>query len=271
MRIGFKNVLIGLLAVVAIFIQGCGGGGGSTSTPTGGSAPTAQTKASVATNLNAMSLGLIGNSFTTFKALAPSSSGAKYDANLGLWVDTTITLTTYTSHFYQDQAETQPAGSAVYTLNLSTKTLSGTISITAGKYAGLSGNYSVTKTSNGFDGNYTLTFPNGTTLSCQLSLAFDLLGRPSGTLTQSISESNGYSATTTIVRHTDGTMKVTASDSNGYTSTLNFAADYSGNGLVAGPDPGLPAKLKWDNTGTGTVTFANSLVLHFTNWQFTGL
>jgi len=274
MKARTSELLLGLLFAAVLALQGCGGSGGAGSPgPTGGTAPTTKTKTDVAQHLTSSGAGLVANSFTAFEAAAPaffkpSSSGPVYDKRLGLWVVTSITLSSYTKTFYQDKAETEPAGSAVYTLDLPTQTLSGTVSITAGNYSGLSGNYSATRSGTSISGNLNLTLPSGTTVASQFSITLSLTGKVSGTTTETVTDSTGYSETSTVVRNSDGSMKITASDTNGYSSTLNFASDYSGSGTVNGPDPGLPATVKWDSTGTGTVTFANGLVVKFSNWQF---
>jgi len=273
MRNGVKGALLSLILGLGLLGQGCGGsGGGGTSGQTGGSAPTAQTKADTAMHLSSAGAGLVANSFTTFSAAMPLREkpiigGPTYDSRLGLWVVTTITTTTYTRTFYVDKAETEPAGSAVYTLDIATATLSGTISITAGKYAGLAGTYSATKTGSTISGNESFTLPSGTDVTSQFTVTLSGLSS-SGSTTETVTQPGGYSETSTVVRNSDGTMKVTASDTNGYSSTLNFNADSSGTGTVSGPDPGLPATVKWNSVGTGTVTFADGITLSFTNWQF---
>jgi len=267
MKSGLRNALLSMFALTGLLIQGCGGAG-STSTQTGGTAPTAQTKANIGTHLTNAGTGLLVNSFTAFSAAAPIAGGPVYDSRLGLWVVTTITLTTYTRTFYQDKAETEPAGSAVYTLDVSTKTLSGAITITKGNYAGLSGTYSATKSGSVISGNESVTLPSGTTVISQFSITLSGL-TSSGTLTETVTQPGGYSETSTVTRNSNGTFQIKASDSNGYSSTLNFNADYSGTGTVSGPDPGLPATVKWNSVGTGTVTFSDGVTLNFTNWQFT--
>lgn len=271
MRSNVRSALLGLTVLIGLLAQGCGGGGGA-AVQTGGAAPNAETKANVAAHLGNAGTGLLVNSFTTFTALMPSyrppvAGGPTYDSRLGLWVVTTITLTSFTRTFYQDKAETEPAGSAVYTLDVSTETLSGTIAITAGKYAGLSGNYSATKNGSAITGNESLTLPSGTTVVSQFLIALNGASS-SGTATETVTQTGGYTETSKVVRNSNGTFEITASDSNGYSSTLDFNADYSGTGTVSGPDPGLPATVVWNSVGTGTVTFSDGITLSFTNWQF---
>jgi hypothetical protein len=261
-----RRTLICLAAGWTFLMQGCGGGGAG-STQTSAPGPSAQTKAAVAQNLTDAGAGLVMNSFTTFSNFVPVAGGPTYDSRLGLWVVTKITLTTYTRTFYQDKAETEPAGSAVYTLDVSTETLSGNISITAGKDAGLTGSYTATKNGSTITGNESLTLPSGTTIVSQFTITLSGASS-SGTATETVTEAGGYSETSTIVRNSNQTFKITASDSNGYSSTLNFNADYSGTGTVNGPFPGLPATVVWNSVGTGTVTFAGGITLNFTNWQF---
>jgi hypothetical protein len=267
MRTGAKSVLLFLVAAIGLTCEGCGGGGSGTPQTTTGPGPSAQTKAAVAQNLTDAGTGLVMNSFTAFSSFAPIAGGPTYDSRLGLWVVTTVTLTSYTRTFYQDKAETEPAGSADYTLDVSTHTLSGKISITAGKDAGLTGTYTATQNGSTITGNEALTLPSGTTIVSQFTVTINGASS-SGTATETVTEAGGYSETSTIVRNSNQTFKITASDSNGYSSTLNFNADYSGTGTVNGPFPGLPATVVWNSVGTGTVTFAGGITLSFTNWQF---
>jgi len=274
MRVGVRKLSTILIVAAAVLIQGCGGSGSKVTTGTPISKiPTAKTEDNVATHIASLSAGLVGTSFTTFGAptqppKAPTSGGPVYDKRLGLWVVVTKSASGFTATFYQDQAETQPAGSAAYTANLSTRTTSGNISITAGKYSGLTGTYSETFGIDTLSGNYAITLPSGTTVSTQFTVMYTGGTKPSGTATQTITKPDGYSEISTLTYKSDGSMIITASDSNGYSSKFNVASDFSGSGTISGPDPGLPAKIVWNSVGTGTVTFANDLVINFTNWQF---
>jgi len=259
-KLGLVCLLLGAL----LAIQGCGGGG-SGSMPVVGTAPNSQTNANIAKHLSGFPTVLAGQRFMTFTSF---SSGPHFSTPLGLWVVNTVTATTFTETFYVDQAETQPAGSATYTLDLSTKTLSGTISITQGKYAGLSGTYSQTVANNGTVGTYNFTLPSGTIVSCQFSIVALGGGNFGGTATETVTQPGGYSETVNFVYKADKSMTITASDTNGYSSVFKIASDFSGTGTVAGPDPGLPATVTWNSVGTGQIKFANGLVVPFTNWQF---
>jgi len=269
-----KSGLIGLILGITLLIQGCGGGsGGAGAVFTGGTAPTPKTKADTEQHISGSGVGLVANSFTPFgpnshAPKTPTSGGPFYDKSLGLWVVVTVTLTSFTETFYQDQAETEPAGSASYTLDIATQMMSGAINVTQGNYAGLSGTFSETISGGSLKGNYSLTLPSGTTITGQFSVSEGSNGNPMGTMTQTITESGGYSESTSVTYNSDGSIKITATDSNAYSSTLNFAADLSGTGTVTGPDPGLPATLTWDSSGDGTVTFANGVTVNFTNWKF---
>lgn len=214
---------------------------------------------------------LAGMNFTTFGPEVRVGSGPYYSSTLGLWVSLSVSGTTFTETFYQDQAKTVPAGSATYTLNLETQTLSGGVTITKGPYAGLQGTYSQTVTSDGASGNYSFTLPSGTTVVSQFQVTLGNGSVPSGTSTDSITYANGYSVHATITYNSDKTFRVVASDSNGFQGSFNFAADLSGTGTIDGPLPGLPASVAWNSAGTGQVTFSNGLVVSFTGWQFTTL
>src|SRR5471032_3597409 len=172
MRTGAKSALLFLVAAVGLIGQGCGGGAGVPA-QIAGPAPTVQTKTEVAQHLSNAGTGLLFNSFTAFAPNIPVSGGPTFDKRLGLWVVTKVTLTTYTLTFFQDQAETEPAGSADYILNVSTETLAGAINITKGNYAGLSGTYSATKSGNTIIGNEALTLPNGNTVASQFSVTIN--------------------------------------------------------------------------------------------------
>jgi len=272
-RIGTKFWWMAAVIATTILGAGCGGAGssdtgsGTGTNPGGGSAPTSTTQANLAKHLGVYSQALAAINLTTFAPGNHHPGGPYYSSPLGLWYSVSISSSTFTETFFQDQAETEPAGSATYTLDIATKTLSGTVSITQGPYAGLSGTYSQTVTKNGTAGNYNVNLPNGTIVSCQFTVSLNASGVPSGTATQSVTFPDGYSLSSTITYRSDHTFQIMASDSNGYSSVFNFAADLSGNGKISGPDPGLPAKLIWNSAGTGTVTFANGLTVPFTNWQ----
>jgi len=265
------RAVITAVTLTALMIQGCGGSN-SGPTPSTGTAPTSTTRNHVAQHLSAYGQELAGMTFTPFgpAAQAPAariSSGPYYSSTLGLWVQLSVSATTFTETFYQDKAETEPAGNATYTLDIETKTLSGKISITKGPYAGLTGAYSQTLTSNGTDGNYSFTLPSGATVTCNFQVTIGSNGAPSGTSTQTVTLTNGYSIKSTVIYNSNRSFKITATDSNGYQGALNFASDLSGTGTISGPDPGLPATIVWNSVGTGQVTFANGLVVPFTNWQ----
>ncbi len=265
-----KKSVIGLVFSAALILQGCGGGGAA-SKPVAG--PTSTTTSRTAQVLNATGRQMVGMSFTTFGPSAtPSnariSGGPYFSQLLQLWVVFSISGSSFTETFYQDQAETEPAGTASYTLNIGTQTLSGAINITQGPYAGLTGTYSQTASLQGETGNYAFTLPSGDTVQCQFQLKIGSSGKPSGTATETVTLPNGYSEQSTTTYNANGSFKVVGSDSNGYQTTFNFASDHSGSGTIAGPDPGLPAKAVWDNSGTGKVTFDNGLVVSFVNWQF---
>jgi len=271
MRPSAKQSVLGLIVGFAWIIQGCGGGGGGTAAA--GSAPSSQTLSHVGSLISGQGPAEVGATFATFGHGLPiphkaTPGGPVYVSQLGLWMVVTVQATTFTETFYQDKAETEPAGSATYTLDISTETLSGTISITAGPYAGLTGTYSQTLTKNGTTGTYAFTLPNGTSVSCTFTVVISPSGIPSGTGTETVTLTSGYSETGNIVYNANGTKVVTLSDNNGYSAILKFNSDWSGTGTISGPDPGLPATVVWNSAGTGTVTFANFLVVHFTNWQF---
>jgi hypothetical protein len=254
--------------ILGLFLAGCGGGGSSNSLP----APTTKSKTNVAQHLGGIGAFQAGAIFATFghgvpePAFHPASSPV-FVSQLGLWMVLSVSGTTFTETFYADQAETQPAGNATYTLDVATLTLSGAISITKGPYAGLSGTYSQTLTKNGTTGTYSFTLPSGLQVSCSFTLSISATGIPSGTGSETVTETNGYSETANVTYLPDGSKIVTASDSNGYKSTLKFASDGSGTGTISGPDPGLPATIVWNSVGTGTVTFVDGITLNFTNWQ----
>ena len=271
MRAPQTRILAAMIFAGLLTLQGCGGGGRSNSTT--GTAPTSTTKS----NLNQQLLSLGGfdatSVFTPFGHGTPvpsqplTTSSPIFVNQLGLWMVLSVSGTTFTETFTQDQAGTQQAGSATYTLDLSSKTLSGAISITKGPYAGLSGTYSQTLTSNGTTGNYSCQLANGTTITCQFTITLSLSGVPTGTGTETMTFTNGYSETGNVTYKADGSKAVQVSDSNQDAGTFNITSSGSGTGTITGPDPGLPAVVSWNNSGTGTVTFDNLLIINFTNWQ----
>jgi hypothetical protein len=255
---------------LAAFCIGCGGGGsGSVST---GSAPTSTTKTNTAAHIASFGLIKVGANLSPFgKGLPiparPTVTGPVYEPALQLWMSASASGSTLTESIFLDKAETQPAGSATFTLDAATKTLTGTFNITGGPESGLNGTFSQTVTKNGTTGTYSFTLPNGTSVSCSFTVTLSAVGVPTGTGSETITEADGYSETAVVVYHSDGSTTIKAADSNGYKSTVNITADGSGSGTLSGPDPGLPAVVVWNSAGTGTVTFANFITLSFTNWQ----
>jgi len=261
----FRTISLALTVAVALALSGCGGSGGSSSQGATGSAPTLTTETDVSQHFSGLRHGLVG---LRFFALHRPSNTEYFDSFLGLWVVPSISGSSFVETFYVDQAETEPAGGLDYTLDIPTKTLSGTISVTQGKYAGLTGTYSQTLTSNGTTGNATLNIPNVANTTCQFTVQISGTGTVTGTVNSSVTLPSGYSQSQTVTLNSNGSFTVAVTDSLGYTGNLNFNKDLSGSGTINGPDPGLPAKLAWNSAGTGTVTFSNGTTIAFTNWQF---
>ncbi len=272
-----RKAVYGNALIVALIIGGCGGGGSSTGGSGGGGGgggtklpPNAKTKSDVTSHIQAYGQGIASLSFAGFGTKFQSHVAA-YDNILGLWYKTIQAPDGVQELFYQDQALTMPAGSLMYTANDIALTTSGPFSITAGRYANLSGTYNEALQTSGSNGSINFSIPNVATTVCQFIQLTNSTGGIYGTCTDAVSLQSGYAQTEQVAFNVDGTQNISATDSNTIASKANFAAkSFTSTGTITGSDPGLPATLTLDATGTGTVKFVDGTVIAVTNWLLAG-
>jgi len=63
----------------------------------------------------------------------------------------------------------------------------------------------------------------------------------------------------------DGSGTTRSRNSLGYRTTFKYRADGSGEGVIEGPDPGLPATITWDAQGNVRIVWADGTVEEY-NW-----
>ena len=261
-----KQFRIFSVALVAVFVSGCGGSGKSSGVVSP-LIPNAKTKSDVASILAGYGQTVALNSFTGVGSRLIGHRTPTYDSTLGLWYTALIAPDFVSESLFVDQAGTIPAGSLHYTLSDETFALSGNFSVTAGPYAGATGSYLQNLISNSFNGSITMTIPNVATADSQYEFQQNSSGGIYGTSTNGVSLASGYGQTELVNLQATGAFSATTTDSNACASSFNFTATYSGTGVVTGKDSGLPAKVSWAAGGSGTVTYADGSQTAFTNWQ----
>ena len=278
-----RSLFAVLIIVICAFLVGCGGSGPGPVTSR--SKPTAKTKSTVSKHM----AGYAGGAFTAsagsnlggfgghplVKRRGVTSGGGGYggggdapdyfDDYLQLYVHSEFTATSFTTTYFEDAAHTLPAGQSTTTFDFTSgQSIHLTISITKGPFAGTSGKFDQVFTDTSFESSYDNSNP----------VDGRYYGSFSGTMgltTTCTGESHyiaisGYRQDQSYVYRPDGSSEYVASDSDGYKSVFDFNADGSGHGKIEGPDPGLPANVKWDKTGTGTITWADGSETPFQFW-----
>lgn len=247
---------------IFVLVLGCGGGGGSKS-----SSPTAKTKSDVGSHLFAYGQSIVSTSFAAYGPKFQNHGLPYYDIPLGLWAQIRLGSSNFQENLFVDQGETTPAGNLFYQTHDATMSQNGTITISAGRFNGLTGTLNQTLTGGGYNGTISYTMPNVATVACQFALVSDGNGGAFGTGTNAIALQSGYTQNEKIQYKDGGTLVMTTTDSLGCSSAFNFTPNTSGSGRITGSDPGLPASLKWDTSGSGTITYADGSTGTFTSYQ----
>jgi hypothetical protein len=194
-----------------------------------------------------------------------------YDEWLQLWVDVEWSDTSYTIHFYQDEAGTMQAGHVASTFsgdwNVYPQTYHNEYEFTAGIWAGAHGTYDCVQTSES-EGSmvYEDTYADGSSdhgESHWTSQTSTWTSRWDGPNQQGWFEDNGSWTA-------DGAGTYTCSNSEGWSSTWNYNADWSGSAHFEGPDPLLPADMTWTSDGHYHVTYADGTTEDWTWDDFWG-
>jgi len=180
-----------------------------------------------------------------------------YDEWLQLWVDFTDLPGSTTYLFYLDEAKTQPAGSniATYPVDFSVfpQKYESSYNFTAGTAAGSHGKYVSSYNADGSGStSYDNSWNDGSTYSGTSTSTAD------GTYKWSNHSSFGsVSFNDSGTFKSDGSGMAHTDSSDGHATDFVFNADGSGWGKFSGPEPGLPAIIRWDATGVGTITYAD--------------
>ena len=269
-RILRKRIPAELAALsICLLLFGCGGAASvQTVSSQGSSHPSAKTLSDAGALLVAYGQAVAANSFVGYGPRVQTKSKLFFDPVLGLYARVREAPDGIDEILYQDAAATEVAGNMTYVVSDITLSMDGTISVTAGRFSGLTGFYHEvyisTSESNG-DINYTL--PNVATTVSQFALQTNASGQFYGNATIGVVLQSGYSQTEVATYSPDGSQVVSSTDSNSCASKLSFAVDLSGSGTITGSDPGLPAKVAWSSAGTGVVTFSDGSTAALTGWQ----
>jgi hypothetical protein len=192
-----------------------------------------------------------------------------YDEWLGLWVQVTFDATSYRNDFYVDEEKTRPAGYMVSTWpetwDQYPVTYRSDYEFTAGTLTGSRGYFVSTMTSEMtgsmsydslWDGD---RYRGESTWSAEGSSWTNRTDNRDG----SWSSDRGTFAA-------NGSGSTVSENSLGYMTRYTWNADGSGDGRLEGPDPGLPAVIRWNERGEGTITWADGTVEEFHWWIFVG-
>jgi hypothetical protein len=183
-----------------------------------------------------------------------------FDEYLGLWVEWEWTDSASTTHLYEDEAKTKPAGSFVTTYSFEGDFTS-TFEITAGPFSGAHGRYeTVVHGEEGVSGEttYDNTWPTW--------------GHDEGNATWSPSGSSWHHRSEGAdgawfeadgAFRADGSGTSSGSDSQGYRYAFTYNADGSGRGRVEGPEAGLPCTITWQANVTTRIVWADGTVEEF--------
>lgn len=269
-------VVAGLGTLIAF---GCGGGGASSNGNTNGNTdggttggdktPTAKTKSDVAQNLAAYGDGAVSSSFFAFGSKLTAPGGQFYDARLALFGSMRVSPSGISELLFTDAARLNAAGSLNYSINEAARTVSGPINVTSGPYAGANGTFFEAVQTDGYNGNVNYSTADGATIVDQFAITRDELGRVSGTGNVGVALGD-YTQNQQVTYNIGESSSFTTLDSLECRMTLAVGSDGSGTGRITGSDPGLPANLSWNASGSGTVTYANNSSQTFTHWSLQG-
>ncbi|GDX40842.1 hypothetical protein LBMAG21_11340 [Armatimonadota bacterium] len=184
-----------------------------------------------------------------------------FDEYLALWVDITYTDTSYSVFLYEDQEKAKPAGHLISAYPGADapfpQIYRSDFEVTAGQLKGAHGYYNTTINQDySSQSSYESSFPDGTHSKGQSTWTSDGESKWS----DRTDGAGSYFYQTTGQFHADGSGHTVSSDSTGYSQEYTYNTDGSGSALIQGPDPGLPAKIVWDNTGKVTITWADGTV-----------
>jgi len=190
-----------------------------------------------------------------------------YDEWLGLWVQMQFEETRFRFDFYEDERKQLPAGFAesTWTGNFETypQVWSSEFQITAGMFARSSGSYVSTLTSP-TDGTMQYSYHWNDGASGQGRSEWNATG---STYANETTAADGSWFKDRGNFSNEGGGESSSEDSQGFRTRYVWNADGSGHGLLEGPMRNLPAEIRWDTFGNGTIRYADGTVEEF-HWWF---
>jgi hypothetical protein len=191
-----------------------------------------------------------------------------YDEWLALWVEVESSDNRWASLFFEDEAKTRPAGSAVTTWPADwgtfPKEFRSTYELTAGTMSGARGLHLVTLESESRgQASYEAVDGRGSTWQGQSAW-----NDQAASWSNSMTGPGGVWSRDFGDHRSTGVATIRSENSLGYRSVYNWSADGSGNARLEGPDPGLPATIVWDATGRGVMTYADGTTEEFQWWSW---
>jgi|GEM_PF-5990765 len=276
----FRNrcSLFAVVPALALALLACGGGGSGGSggtaggTTSGSTHPSTKTYTDVGNNIASLGQSAVAVSFWSFGAKQSNHGLPYFDARLNLYGKSFLSPDKIEEFLYSDSAATQAAGSMLYTIVDAALSLNGPITVTAGPYSGLTGNYSQVEQQGannaivGLTGSISYSMPNIGTTDVQDSIATQSSGAYTGTSTVSVALNSGYTQTQKVTYNADGSYTFTTTDTVSLKGSVTVAADSSSTGTFSGADPGLPATFSLDVSGGGSVKFADGSTRTVSAW-----
>jgi hypothetical protein len=170
--------------------------------------------------------------------------------------------------FFEDQAHTIPAGSDLTFVSdpsVSPRTLRQEVSYTAGALKGFWQKDLITFRDDD-SGSRQMTSFDPAAGSYTLTGAWNAAG--SGTWDQRFEALDRLWQTYKWVHNANSTYTMVITTSQGITVNMLWQQDMSGTGTITGSGDGLPATLKWNENGDGTVTWSDGAISSFNAWDF---
>ncbi|MCS6830642.1 MAG: hypothetical protein RMM08_07640 [Armatimonadota bacterium] len=282
-----------LVIAVLSLLSACGG---MFQSEKRGLPPTEQTRSRVqqtlATGWNAASLGgasfaeamvarsggrakgilLVGSFARTFSEENGDKPGEPlphfyYDEWLGVWVQVEENGSGARMLLYEDEERTKPAGviESTYPENPDTypQTYRYRYEILAGWRAGSRGEHVVTVHSETAS-SMQYEYQEGDGSQGRGSSRWDERG---GEWSNRYESADGFWSEDSGVFSVDGSGRTQSANSLGYRSRFEYRPDGSGEGVIEGPDPGLPATITWTADGRMTIRWADGTVEEFNLWE----
>ena len=173
---------------------------------------------------------------------------------------------TWGTHFFLDEAATQPAGDDIWQSNwaVSPTVDDQELRITGGQWTGLLTNTHVevyndgrgSEVADGFiprAGNweYTMSWTSG----------------GSATVDAKYTDLQGSWRRYLLKPDYDEGQDITITTSVGVKAVMAFDPDYAGTGQITGPSAILPATMEWNSEGIGIITWADASTTEFSIWD----